>query len=115
MLGTVLGQRFYNIWYVGEVTEEGIDRVIEFLRSLQFKAESGVKIRFYLENVAGLRYLHHVRRVLISNTSLSIVVEEKLLSELENDAQSMDGEIVLIANKYDLDIPNSEKIKIVKV
>ncbi len=112
---TILDQRFYNVWYVGEINEDGVDRIIECLVNYSSKAIGRVRLRFYLKNIQDLSYIAYVRRILLQNTSLSIVIEEKLVEDLERDIKSAEDEIVVIKNRGGLEIPLSEKIKIVEV
>lgn len=110
----MLGQRFHDIWYVGEVSEEGVDRIIECLLEYHSKAGMRIRLRFYLENVDDLSYMTHVRRILLQNTSLSILVEARRTEDLERDIESAE-EVTLIKNKVDLQIPLNTKIKIMEV
>lgn len=114
---TILGQRFYDVWYVGEISEDGVDRIIECLLDYSCKATGRVRLRFYLQNMEDLTYMAYVRRILLQNTSLSIVMEEKSVEDLERDIRAVKDEdrIVLIKNMVSLEIPINEKIKIVEV
>ncbi|MEM1584328.1 MAG: hypothetical protein QXF28_04885 [Nitrososphaerota archaeon] len=112
---TMLGQRFHDIWYVGEVSEEGVDRIIECLLDYHSKAEMRIRLRFYLENVDDLSYMVHVRRILLQNTSLSILVEARPIEDLKRDVEAAEEEITLIKNKVDLQIPLNTKVKIMEV
>lgn len=112
---TMLSQKFYNVWYVGEINEDGVDKIIECLLDYSSKAIGRVKLRFYLNNIQDLSYIAYVRRILLQNTSLSIVIEERLVEDLERDIKSAEDEVVVIKNRGDLEIPLSEKIKIVEV
>jgi hypothetical protein len=114
---TILGQRFYDVWYVGELSEEGVDRIIECLLDYSCRAAGRVRLRFYLQNIGDLTYMAYVRRILLQNTSLSIVIEEKSIQDLEKDIElAKDGDgIVLIKNMVGLEVPVNEKIKIIEV
>jgi len=113
----ILSQRFYDVWYVGEISEDGVDRIIECLLDYSCKVAGRVRLRFYLQNMKDLTYMAYVRRILLQNTSLSIVIEEKSIKDLERDIGSAKDEdrIVLIKNMVSLEVPINQKIKVIEV
>lgn len=112
---TMLGQRFHGIWHVGEINEKSVDRIIECLLDYSSKAAMRVRLRFYLENVEDLSHMAYVRKILLQNTSFSIVIESRPLRDLEKDIKSAEEEVTIIKNSVDLDTPLGEKIKIIEV
>ncbi len=116
MLKTMLGERFHNIWYVGEVSEEGVDKIIQYLTDFSSKAVGRVRLRFYIDKPGDISYLANIKRILLHNTSLSIVVEERLVDELQKDLASIDDEVILIRSKQSpLEIQDVERVKVIEV
>lgn len=112
---TMLGQRFYDIWYIGKVNDEGLDKIIECLFDHHSRAEMRIRLRFYLENVEDLSYMAYVRRILLQSVGLSIIIEAKPVGDLERDIKLAKEEVTLIKNDVNLEIPFTGKIKIMEV
>ncbi|MEN2975505.1 MAG: hypothetical protein ABDH32_08055 [Candidatus Caldarchaeales archaeon] len=112
---SVLKQRFHNIWYVGELDEKGVDRIIQQLKNLPGKVTPRVRIRFYLGDGKDLTYLANCRRILLENFSISIVIEDRHVDELKKDIESAREDVILIANGIHIEDIKNERIKLVEV
>ncbi|MDW7985779.1 MAG: hypothetical protein RMI88_00990 [Nitrososphaerota archaeon] len=113
--GTMLKQRFHEIWYVGKLDEDGVNTIVDQMSNVFIKVKDRVRLRFYLDNQNDLSYIASCRRILTENIALSIVIEDKPLDDLKKDIETVKDEVVLICNKFDLGEINNEKVRLVEV
>ncbi len=113
---TMLEQRFSNIWCVGEINEEVVDKIIMYMSDFSSRATNRVRLRFYNDRAGDISYIDNLRKILLHNTNLSIVVEEKPIDELQGDVASLEDEAVLICSRhYSVNVPATDKLRIVEV
>jgi hypothetical protein len=114
---TMLEKRFRDVWCVGEINEDVVDKIITQLSDFSSRATSRVRLRFYNDRAGDISYIEHLRKILLHNTNLSIVVEEKPIDELPGDVKSLEDEAVLICSRryYSVNVPSTDRLRIVEV
>lgn len=115
MVESVLDKTFYELWHIGEVDDSSIDKIIDYVNRAISEEVRSIKLRFYLKNHGDLSYIHYIRRILISNTLATIVVEDRVVEELRKDLEKLNSKVVVILNKIELEFPRTDKIEIVEV
>ena len=103
----MLTQKFLKVWLVGEADDRIVGKLKEKLREALSRGERRIAFRFYLEDASGTAHLEAMRPVLLENTVLSVVVEEKPISELEKDLASLseEDEVLLILSGRPKNLP----------
>jgi len=96
---SMLGQRFSEIWVVGELGENAIETLKRIVRDSMFRGVKRLKLIFYLSNPKDLNYLNLLRPVLLENVSMSIVVEERSIKNMPDDAKLIKDEINVVVGK----------------
>jgi hypothetical protein len=92
----LFSQKFLKIWFAGELDEEAVEYLKRKLGEALARRERRILLRFYLEEGSHESYYDALRNILLSNVSLSIVVEERPASELERDLEKASGEEFLL-------------------
>ena len=95
----MLSQGFLKIWFAGELDDEAIERLRRKIAEALARHERRILFRFYLNEGSREPYYDALRRILLDNVSLSIVIEERPASELQNDLERESGEILLIVGR----------------
>jgi len=95
-VGSMFGQRFSEVWIVGEPGEDMVEALKRILRDSMFRRVKRLKLAFYLSNPKDLNYLNLLRPVLLENVSMSIVVEERPIKNLLDDARLVKDEINVV-------------------
>jgi len=110
----MLNERFYEVWFVGDLDEDGVKKLRESLFDALRRGEKRIRFRFYLTERGDLSYLGELRRILLENTRLSIAIDESDFRKLEEDIKSLEKEVLIIVNKVDFLPPylRSEKLRI---
>lgn len=116
----MLTQKFFKVWLAGKADDQLIRKLKEKLREALSRGERRIVFRFYLEDASNTAYLEAMRPVLLDNTILSVVVEEKPASELEKDLASLskEDEVLLILRgqlKNLPKLPRSSRLKVEEV
>ena len=93
---TMLGQRFSEVWIVGEPGEDVVEALKRIVRDRMFRGVKRLKLVFYLSSPRDLNYLNLLRPVLLENVSMSIVVEERPLKNLLDDARLVKDEVNVV-------------------
>ena len=96
---SMLGQRFSEIWVVGELGEDAVETLKRIVRESMFRGVKRLKLIFYLSNPKDLNYLNLLRPVLLENVSMSIVVEERSIKNMPDDAKLIKDEINVVVGK----------------
>ncbi|MCD6591693.1 MAG: hypothetical protein J7K78_01585 [Thaumarchaeota archaeon] len=93
----MLSQEFFEVWIVGEVDDQLIEKLKEKLHEACGKSHRRIRFRFYSNNPrSNLAYLDAMRSVLLENTALSIVIEERGIEDLEKDSEHLKDEAILL-------------------
>ena len=93
----MLSQEFFEVWIVGEVDDQLIEKLKEKLYEAYGKRHRRICFRFYSDNPrSNLAYLEAMRSVLLENTALSIVIEERRIKDLEKDSEHLKDEAILL-------------------
>lgn len=95
----MLSQRFLRIWFAGELDEDAIEHLRRKIAEALARHERRILFRFYLNEGSREPYYDALRRILLNNVSLSIVVEERPIPELQSDLEKESGEILLIVGR----------------
>ncbi|MCD6261198.1 MAG: hypothetical protein J7J28_05390 [Thaumarchaeota archaeon] len=95
-VGSVLGQRFSEVWIVGEPSEDIVEALKRVVRDSTSKGVKRLKLIFYLSNPRDLNYLNLLRPVLLENVSMSIVVEERSIKNLLDDVRLVKDEVNVV-------------------
>ena len=96
---SMLGQSFSEVWIVGELGEDMVEALKRIVRNRMFGGVKRLKLIFYLSNPEDLNYLNLLRPVLLENVSMSIVVEERPVKSLLDDARLIKDEVNVIIGK----------------
>lgn len=114
----MLAKRFYEVWVLGAPGEREVEEIKKCLFEAVRVGEARLRLRIYTNKVEDISYLGELRRLLLENTSLSIVVESRNIGELPRDLEAHEGEVIFIANEptplFDLD-SFREKLRVIKV
>ena len=95
----MLSQKFLKVWFAGELDERAVEHLRRKLAGVLARRERRILLRFYLDEGSHESYYDALRNILLSNVSLSIVVEERPASELERDLENFEkasGEGILL-------------------
>jgi len=92
----VLSQEFAEVWIAGKVGETEIEALRKALLECARRGRRRLRFRFYLNPREGLSYIEALRRVLLENVSMSIVVEERPIDELPLHAEKLKGEVLMV-------------------
>ena len=92
----MLGQRFSETWIVGEPGEDMVEALKRIVRDSMLRGVKRLKLVFYLSGPRDLNYLNLLRPVLLENVSMSIVVEERPIKNLLDDARLVKDEINVV-------------------
>ena len=95
-VGSVLGQRFSEVWIVGEPGEDIVEALKRVVRDSTSRGVKRLKLVFYLRGPRDLNYLNLLRPVLLENVSMSIVVEERSIKNLLDDARLVKDEVNVV-------------------
>ena len=95
-VGSMLGQRFSEVWIVGEPGEDMVEALKRVVRDSMFRGVKRLKLIFYLSGPKDLNYLNLLRPVLLENVSMSIVVEERSIKNLLDDARLVKDEVNVV-------------------
>lgn len=113
----MLTGRFYEVYFLGRLDEVGVEKLKECVFEATKRGEERVRIRFYVRDGADISYLDELKKVLLENVLLSIVVESRELEKLTEDLESDEGEITLIINE-DSSLPDltrfQKKLRIIR-
>ena len=93
---SMLGQRFSEVWVVGELGEDAVETLKRIVRESMFRGVKRLKLIFYLSGPKDLNYLNLLRPVLLENVSMSIVVEERPIKNLLDDAGLVKDEVNVV-------------------
>ena len=96
---SVLGQRFSEVWIIGELGEDMVEALKRVVRNKMLEGVKRLKLIFYLSGPEDLNYLNLLRPVLLENVSMSIVVEERSVKSLLDDARLIKDEVNVIMGK----------------
>lgn len=114
----MLSKRFYEIWLLGTLDDKVMEKIKECLSDAIRCREERARIRIYTEDQNDVSYLDYLRKVLIDNTLLSIVLEFRDIKKIFEDLESKDGEVTLIINKSPLHIDLMrfrDRLKVIEV
>lgn len=92
----MLSQKFLKIWFAGELDEKAVEHLKRKLAEALARRERRILFRFYLDEGSTESYYDALRNILLSNVSLSVVVEGRPASELEKDLEKASGEEILL-------------------
>jgi len=95
----LFSQKFLKIWFAGELDERAVEHLRRKLAEALARRERRILLRFYLDESSHESYYDALRNILLSNVSLSMVVEERPASELERDLANLEkasGEGILL-------------------
>jgi len=95
----VLGRRFSEVWIVGELGEDMVEALKRVVRNKMLEGVKRLKLIFYLSGPEDINYLNLLRPVLLENVSMSIVVEERPVKSLLDDARLIKDEVNVIIGK----------------
>lgn len=93
----MLSESFHEIWIVGELGDEDVEKIKEAIAKRVLKGERRIKIKFYLREIGSLPYLEGLRKVLLENVHASIVVEEKAIDELMRELERSEKKVAILA------------------
>jgi len=105
----MLKEHFAEVWFAGELDEESVKKLREKMTSVLKKGGRRIRFRFYLKNRKDTRYFDALRKLLLENTTLTIVIEDENIDKLPEDARKTGGQVVLIANNLSSEILNIVK------
>jgi len=115
----LLEQKFFEVWVVGDPKEEKlIEKLREKLSEAHQKKHLRIRFRFYYGNSQSSPYFEALRPILLDNTRLSVVVEEKSLEALASDLEDLEDEVSLLVSRKlasSIKLPRSSRLKIVEV
>lgn len=89
-------EHLYEVWLVGELGTECVDRLY---RELELAARSGkrmLKLRFYLKDRNDPRYYEVMRGLLLKNALLSIFIEDRSLEDFSKDLMRKASDVTVI-------------------
>jgi len=94
----MLKEHFSEVWFAGELDEESVKKLREKMISILKKGERRIRFRFYLKSRENSQYLDAIRKILLENTALTIVIEDEGIEKLPEDVGKISGQVVLIVN-----------------
>lgn len=83
----MLSQKFLKVWFAGRLNEESIEALRRKIAEALVRRERRMLFRFYLDEGSREPYYDALRRILLENVSLSIVIEERPASQLQDDLE----------------------------
>ena len=92
----MLAERFYEVWFVGNLDEDGVKKLRESLFDALKKGEKRMRLRFYLTERNDLSYLGELRGVFLENTRLTVVIESRELGRLEEDVKTAEKDVLIV-------------------
>lgn len=95
----MLNRRFYEVWFLGVLDEGGAEEIRKCLFEAAKRREERLRIRIYTKGPEDTSHLGALRKILIEDTSLSIVVESREAEKIDEDLESHEGEVTLIINR----------------
>ena len=95
----MLGQRFSEVWVVGELSENLVEILKRVVKDSMFKGVRRLKLVFYLSDPKDLSYLNLLRPALLENVSMSMVVEERSIKNMPADAKLVKDEINVVVGR----------------
>jgi len=113
----VLEQEFFEVWVVGDLGEELVEKLKEKLREAYRRNHPRIRFRFYYDAQNSLNF-EAIRSILLENTRLSIVIEERPFKALESDLGSIGGEVSLLVSKKlvpSMKLPKNSRLKLAEV
>ena len=104
----MLTQRFFKVWLVGAIDEHVVKKLKEKLFEALSKGKRGIIFRFYISDADDRSYLEVMRPVLLENTVLSVLIEERQITDLQKDLADLSSgeEVVLLIGGRPLNLPN---------
>lgn len=96
----MLNKKFFTIWFAGRLDDKAVEKLRRKLAEALARREQKVLLRFYLDEGSRESYYDALRRILLSNVALSVVVEERPAPDLQKDLEKPpEGGITLILGK----------------
>ena len=94
----MLKEHFSEVWFAGELDEESVKKLREKMISILKNGARRIRFRFYLKSRENSQYLDAIRKILLENTALTIVIEDECIEKLPEDVEKIGGQVVLIVN-----------------
>lgn len=94
----MLTKRFYDVWFLGRLDDVGVEKLKKYLFEAVKNGEERLRIRIYVRDGEEVSYLDELKKVLLENVLLSIVVESREIEKFAEDLESHRGEVALIIN-----------------
>lgn len=95
----MLIRRFYEVWVFGRLDKRGAEEIRKCLFEAIRRREERLRIRIYGQDLEDVSHLGELRKILLENTSLSIVVELRDSEKIAEDLGSHEGEVTLIISE----------------
>ena len=87
-LAALLAKEAEEVWVLGDAGKAMVEELRELLIKAARSGKKRMRLIFYLDDPRRLDYLNLLRAVLVENTSMSIIVEEKPRKTLEHDLKN---------------------------
>ena len=114
----MLEQEFFEVWVVGDLGEGLVEKLKEKLSEAYQRSYPRIRFRFYYGDPHNSLNFEAIRSILLENTRLSVVIEERPLKTLEPDLRSLGGEVSLLVSRKlasSIKLPRSNRLKLVEV
>ena len=114
----MLEQEFFEVWVVGDLGEELVEKLKEKLREAYRRNHPRIRFRFYYDDAQSSLDFEAIRSILLENTRLSVVIEERPFKALESDLGSIGGEVSLLVSKKlvpSMKFPKNGRLKLAEV
>ena len=114
----MLEQEFFEVWVVGDLGKGLVEKLKERLSEAYQRNYPRIRFRFYYSDPHNSLNFEAIRSILLENTRLSIVIEERPLETLESDLRSLGGEVSLLVSKElasSRKFPKNSRLKLVEV
>ena len=114
----LLEQRFFEVWVVGNLGKEFVEKLKEKLSEAYQSNCPRIRFRFYYDDPHNSLNFEAIRSILLENTRLSVVIEERSLETLESDLRSLGGEVSLLVSRElasSMKFPKDSRLKLVEV
>jgi len=114
----LLEQKFFEVWVVGNLGEEFVEKLKEKLFEAHQRNCPRIRFRFYYGDPHNSLNFEAIRSILLENTRLSVVIEERSLETLESDLRSLGGEVSLLVSRAlasSMKFPKNSRLKLVEV
>ena len=114
----MLEQEFFEVWVVGDLGEGLVEKLKEKLSEAYQRNYPRIRFRFYYGDPHNSLNFEAIRSILLENTRLSVVIEERPLKTLESDLRSLGSEVSLLVSRRlasSIKLPRSSRLKIVEV